>query len=679
MDLYKKALSLLLAVLIVLAIPLGAFAKDLSFQTEEELLEHLRQLDGKYPDSIEFSCGSDLYARLSANDFTDLYRLLFQAGIDGLWARISYQDSSHLIKLSSLKQADRTVYECETTADLHRVFDSIAKEKSEGAYLLCSASLFKTLNADAELINYAAAKHGIDHVFCSSYEQYGLFKLSSMSCQDGPFAYVEDYAQFAAAIDHFSKQNLDEFYIAFSKPLFKKIIDNKAELRVMIAGSKLEKYGYSGGTGGILHFFSVTYTDIARAVCRDTGELADIISQMGASGVKEFEIIFPDTAVFDALYENNFELLHQIEAEAGMTSGKLRYSMNHDMIAYEEAAIVSNVVALSSLSDAVSYLEKAVADGESEIHLFCTEKLYNDLLGDMTAAFVIIPDGMTRIYDLVSQAGICDYDLSSFATTHVISISIKKLFPGTAIVLAEKSGDLSGLSARELETREAALKVAEEAESSDPLQTAKYIHDWLCAKNVYTNDETTDEDDTAIGAILNGEANCDGYTDAFYLIGSLAGLNVRYQHGDSYEKGLTLSLTPITHIWNLLEIDGEWRMVDVTWDDEGDSPIYVWFNVGEDVASLMHTWNADMTVPLAMDTDRVYTAECEFYVSDISGVQDALGQMKSLKPENCYIIAPGLSSDDILQVVRDSLGSGFFRYSWNDRMSMFTAYDLTWK
>ena len=55
----------------------------------------------------------------------------------------------------------------------------------------------------------------------------------------------------------------------------------------------------------------------------------------------------------------------------------------------------------------------------------------------------------------------------------------------------------------------------------------------------------------------------------------------------------------MTHLWNLLEIGGEWRMVDVTWDDEPNGWSYRWFNVGRDIAGQMHVWNEDMTMPLA--------------------------------------------------------------------------------
>ena len=204
-------------------------------------------------------------------------------------------------------------------------------------------------------------------------------------------------------------------------------------------------------------------------------------------------------------------------------------------------------------------------------------------------AIAITRDGMDPIYDLIAQAGIFDYEISSSRATGAIMIAVNAYYPGTAILRALEEGSESSLYVREQATLAAAQKLAEECRGDDPLETARRIHDALCESIVYTDDEETDEDDTAIGALLNGQANCDGYADAFYLVGTLAGLELRYQHGDSRVKGRGLASfgEAVTHMWNLMKIDDTWRMVDVTWDDDEDlGPGYTWFNIGKDRASL---------------------------------------------------------------------------------------------
>ena len=148
----------------------------------------------------------------------------------------------------------------------------------------------------------------------------------------------------------------------------------------------------------------------------------------------------------------------------------------------------------------------------------------------------------------------------------------------------------------------AARALASACRSNDPLETVRKIHDALCDRIVYTSDEDMDEDDTAVGALLNGQANCDGYSDAFFLVGRLAGLEVRYQHGDSREKGTDEKNRDVSHLWNLVRIGGAWYLVDVTWDDQDYGTIYTWFCIGADKARQSHIWNEEMSVPLAEKT-----------------------------------------------------------------------------
>lgn len=193
--------------------------------------------------------------------------------------------------------------------------------------------------------------------------------------------------------------------------------------------------------------------------------------------------------------------------------------------------------------------------------------------------------------------------------------------------------------------------------------------------------EDKSECDSSIGAILNGKADCDGYSDAFYLIGSLVGLDVRYQHGDSLEKGLNAGLSSVFHVWNLVNINDTWRMIDVTWDDQGDYPFYVWFNVGQDVASLTHTWNEDMTIALTPETKREVSAENDFYVKDTTGIKECMNKVNEGKPEGFFIIAPGLKEDDIVEKIREITGisSGDIRYSDVSNTQTFDLSDSTVK
>lgn len=112
-------------------------------------------------------------------------------------------------------------------------------------------------------------------------------------------------------------------------------------------------------------------------------------------------------------------------------------------------------------------------------------------------------------------------------------------------------------------------------------EKAAKLHDLLCREILYTVDDSTDLDDCCTGALLYGQANCDGYADAFYLCASLLGIPVRFISGDEAEAETAGPESVSTHMWNLIELDGTWRSVDVTWDDrEEDGVSREYFNLG---------------------------------------------------------------------------------------------------
>lgn len=64
------------------------------------------------------------------------------------------------------------------------------------------------------------------------------------------------------------------------------------------------------------------------------------------------------------------------------------------------------------------------------------------------------------------------------------------------------------------------------------------------------------------GALLNGDAVCRGYTQAYQYLMNLQGIECAYVVGNS-------------HCWNLTKLDDEWYYTDVTWGDpftEGTDP-----------------------------------------------------------------------------------------------------------
>lgn len=59
----------------------------------------------------------------------------------------------------------------------------------------------------------------------------------------------------------------------------------------------------------------------------------------------------------------------------------------------------------------------------------------------------------------------------------------------------------------------------------------------------------------ASGALLDGQANCQGFADALYLLCGLCGVPCQYRCGLGERR---------LHVWNAVCLDGEWRDVDAS-------------------------------------------------------------------------------------------------------------------
>ena len=132
---------------------------------------------------------------------------------------------------------------------------------------------------------------------------------------------------------------------------------------------------------------------------------------------------------------------------------------------------------------------------------------------------------------------------------------------GVRIADAYRHGDTERLTPEEQATLARALTLVEEARqgTSSPLVLARRLFDAVRSSAVYDNpaigSSAYGQVISAASALTGGRANCQGFADAYYLLGTLAGLKVGYQAGFKDR---------IPHLWNTLLLDGRWETVDVT-------------------------------------------------------------------------------------------------------------------
>ena len=117
------------------------------------------------------------------------------------------------------------------------------------------------------------------------------------------------------------------------------------------------------------------------------------------------------------------------------------------------------------------------------------------------------------------------------------------------------------------------------------LETALFLHDYLATHAQY--DETLQIRD-AYTILVEGTGVCQAYTLAYRLLLKEVGIDSGTVTSDS-----------MNHVWNLIQIDGNWYHVDVTWDDPTEDRIgqsqHVYFCLSED--KLKTTNNDAHTAP----------------------------------------------------------------------------------
>lgn len=188
-------------------------------------------------------------------------------------------------------------------------------------------------------------------------------------------------------------------------------------------------------------------------------------------------------------------------------------------------------------------------------------------------------------------------------------------YPSAYVVYAYQTGDTSYLEGENLTLYNKAVDFIDNTldKNVSDIEKEKQIHDYICDITSYYTDDNQDYTDdftprfrTAIGCMIDGQANCMGYTDTFYMLATMAGFEVEKANGDEAMK----------HTWNVITLNGKKYVVDVTWNDDalahdGQSiNNYVYFNAGLDV--LAEKYRYDPSVETVMQ-DVVQTSDENYF------------------------------------------------------------------
>lgn len=129
-------------------------------------------------------------------------------------------------------------------------------------------------------------------------------------------------------------------------------------------------------------------------------------------------------------------------------------------------------------------------------------------------------------------------------------------------------------------------------------EKVKSIHDYLASNIVYDNTISEPNIFDAYGALINGICVCEGYAEAFKLLCDREGIPCLTVIGTG-DGG--------AHKWNVVQMeDGEWYLLDSTWDDQTSNTYYSYFLIGNDTkAPWFHSDVADSTIHIP--TGKLFT------------------------------------------------------------------------
>ena len=104
------------------------------------------------------------------------------------------------------------------------------------------------------------------------------------------------------------------------------------------------------------------------------------------------------------------------------------------------------------------------------------------------------------------------------------------------------------------------------------IEKARAIYVWLCHNISYDSSAYNSHqygDTSADGVLKSRKSVCSGFSNLYLALGLKMGLEIEkvigYAKGYSYKNGTRFKDT--NHAWNIINIDGDWKVFDATWGE----------------------------------------------------------------------------------------------------------------
>lgn len=120
----------------------------------------------------------------------------------------------------------------------------------------------------------------------------------------------------------------------------------------------------------------------------------------------------------------------------------------------------------------------------------------------------------------------------------------------------------------EVEVLRMAQQIADARPAGDMSAAFDHVYGWLCRFVRYTHTAPGQKGYgrlvCAAGALLDGQANCQGFADALYLLCRRCGIRCEYRIGRGERRW---------HAWNAVWLDGRWQDADASHGARQNAPV----------------------------------------------------------------------------------------------------------
>lgn len=254
---------------------------------------------------------------------------------------------------------------------------------------------------------------------------------------------------------------------------------------------------------------------------------------------------------------------------------------------------------------------------------------------------------------------------------------VHDVYDDTAVIEAYKSGDDSKLTD---DKDKFILKSLKEAISSiitddmDDYSKEKAVYDYIFANTTYDDGELAaissgqDFSHTPYGFFKDHTTICVGNATTFKLFMDALGIDCKIIH----------CTAEVEHAWDVVNIDGDWYHVDLTFDNGSDgNPDYARFNVNDDIKmDDGYDWSNQDDIPECTSLKYCYLAKNAKEISDVYQIPSELenGFKDGNTSLNFKMKLPENVDEDSAQYELSSIFDGVSSKNNNEYLSCTSAF-----